>query len=102
MFVKRRTTFFFLASLCAFVALIISGIAVATSHWTEARLERDLTGLVNSTLPLKGFFGTNPLDADDPGAFLGRSYFGLFQGCKKFNYGLGGRNWMCFKGLIQL
>ncbi|XP_033632863.1 clarin-1-like [Asterias rubens] len=97
MFVKRRTTFFFLASLCAFVALIISGIAVGTSYWIEAGLERDLSDLVNRTLPLKDFYGTNPIDADDPGAFRGRCNFGLLQGCKKFNWGLGGRDWTCFK-----
>ncbi|XP_038064825.1 clarin-2-like [Patiria miniata] len=99
MIIKRRTTYFFFASLGAVVSLIFTGIAIVTSHWTYAQLQKNTTGLLDATFPLRDYLGNNPIafDPDDPGAFLGLDYFGLFQGCKKFNYGFGAREWHCYK-----
>ncbi|XP_022106742.1 clarin-2-like [Acanthaster planci] len=99
MIIKRRTTFFFFASLGAFVSLIFTGVAIVTSHWINAQLQKNTTGQLDPAFPLKDYLGNNPIqfDPDDPGAFLGLDYFGLFQGCKKFNYGFGAREWNCYK-----
>ena len=104
MIVKRRTTYFFVASLCAFATLIFLGVAIIADHWVDARLQRNVTGLLDPAFPLRDYLGNNPIefDPDDPGAFLGRDYFGLFQGCKKFNYGFGAREWRCYQGAFSV
>ena len=101
MCVKRRASSYFIASFFAVTTLFILGIALGTEHWVHAGLQRDLSKLQNDTdqtLPLKGYIGANPIDGSDPGAFRGVMRFGLFSGCKRFNYGLGVRDPKCFSG----
>ena len=98
---KRRATLFTIIAVFSFAILLILGIALGSEYWTQALLERDISRL-NSTgtgnLPLKGYLGENPIDGSDPGAFRGLMNFGLFAGCKRFNYAYGVRKPSCFSG----
>ncbi|XP_072026751.1 clarin-1-like isoform X2 [Amphiura filiformis] len=101
MCLKRRASLFFIISLFAFAIVLMMGISLGTEYWVEAGVQRDLRALDSSNpqlnqLPLKSFLGANPIDGSDPGAFLGIVRFGLFSGCKRFNYGLGVRDPTCF------
>ncbi|XP_071493862.1 clarin-2-like [Diadema antillarum] len=98
--IKRRTTLYFMVTLGSFACLILLGIALGTTSWVRADLRRDIT-VFNTSQPLTGFLGSNPIDNRDPGAFMGVSFFGLFYGCKRFNYGLGGRNYECYSVLSE-
>ncbi|XP_781677.3 clarin-1 [Strongylocentrotus purpuratus] len=93
--IKRRATLFFMVTCGSIACMILLGIALGTTSWVRAYLVRDIT-VFNTSQPLRGFLGSNPIESDDPGAFNGVSFFGLFYGCKKFNYGLGGRKYNCY------
>ena len=102
MCLKRRASLFFVVSFFALTIMLILGISLGTEHWIEATVQRNIDDVaINSSIslqPLKGFIGSNPIDGSDPGAFLGVVRFGLFSGCKRFNYGLGVRDPKCFSG----
>ena len=98
---KRRATLFTIIAVFSFAILLILGIALGSEYWAEALLERNLDKLnstATGTLPLKGYVGSNPIDGSDPGAFRGLMNFGIFTGCKRFNYGQGVRDPSCFSG----
>ena len=94
---RRRTTLFLLVTLASLACVILLGIALGTTKWVRADLTRSVEEY-NTSKPLIGYLGSNPLDSMDPGAFMGVSFFGLFYGCKRFNYGFGGRDYECFSG----
>lgn len=103
MFLKRRATLFTVISVFSFASVLILGITLGSEHWIGATLVRDfskfnLTDDLDPALPLRGFLGKNGIDDSDPGAFRGLMGFGLFSGCKRFNYGLGVRDPSCFTG----
>ncbi len=102
MCVKRRASLFFIISFFAFTVMLLLGVSLGTENWIRAGVNRDLRKLnvTDFRLPLKSFVGANPIDGSDPGAFLGLVKFGLFTGCKRFNYGLGVRDPTCFSGRI--
>ncbi len=114
MCLKRRASLFTIIAAFSFANLIILGICLGSDYWIGASSVRDVsklnaTSIVNSStgsgsgsLPLKGFIGSNPIDGSDPGAFRGLMHFGLFSGCKRFNYGLGVRDPSCFLGKHQM